>query len=234
MEGARHGMNADFRRIGLIVGGVALAGFAGAEHALRRIVEWNFWAAQERHARVERQLTERLAKRTESEALLQQQRQHNQEITDALTQKTTQLNDTVGRLGQQTRAVRELEGRLAAMERQVGQLQGELSLALQRVSSAPSGGHAAASIQLERVIIGGDTPAGPQGRVVSIDTDWDFVVFDLGWDTVKVGDTISIVRNDQVLAKARVERVQQDVAAAALLPDWEHAKIQINDVVQVL
>lgn len=222
----------NIRRVLPAVVGVLLVGFAGAEHLYRRTVEWHFWASEERHARLERQLTERLAKRYESEARMQQERQRNRELTDALTQKTVQLNDTVERLAQQTQMARELEGRLAAMEQQMGRLQGELSLALQRVSGRQPGAN---QVQLERVIIGSEaSQSGPRGRVVSIDENWNFVVFDLGWDTVKIGDTVSIVRNDRVLAKARVERVQEDVAAAAILPDWQDAQIQVNDAVQVL
>ena len=79
-----------------------------------------------------------------------------------------------------------------------------------------------------------DTSAALQGRVISVHPEWDFVVIDLGWDAVKIGDTVSIVRNDELLAKAKVERVQEGVCAAAVMPEWDAKTIQINDRVQLL
>ena len=59
-------------------------------------------------------------------------------------------------------------------------------------------------------------------------------MIDLGWDAVRIGDTVSIVRNGQLLAKARIDRVQEGVSAATLLSDWETAEIHVNDLVRVL
>jgi hypothetical protein len=64
--------------------------------------------------------------------------------------------------------------------------------------------------------------------------EWSFVVVSLGWNSVKIGDTISILRDDRLLAKAKVERVQEDVSAATLLPDWQDVEVAVNDLVQVL
>jgi hypothetical protein len=72
------------------------------------------------------------------------------------------------------------------------------------------------------------------GRVISFNPQWRFVVMDLGWDAVNIGDVVSIYRREQLLGKARVERVQEAVSAASLLPDSFEAEIEINDVVRLL
>ena len=119
------------------------------------------------------------------------------------------------------------------MEQQLAQAQGELSLVLQEKKGAAADG--VGGIQLERVVISTESKqAGSRGRVVSIDDDWRFVVVNLGWNIVKIGDTISIFRQDELQAKARVERVQEGVAAASLLPKWDNADVQVNDVVRFL
>ena len=73
-----------------------------------------------------------------------------------------------------------------------------------------------------------------QGRVISVHSEWQFVVTNLGWDAVDVGEVVSIYRQDKLLAKARIERVQERASAATLLPEWLHAEVQVNDVVRVL
>jgi hypothetical protein len=64
--------------------------------------------------------------------------------------------------------------------------------------------------------------------------DWRFVVVSLGWNQLRIGDTVSIFRDEKLLAKAKVERVQEDLAAVTLLPEWQPETIQINDVVKPL
>ena len=56
----------------------------------------------------------------------------------------------------------------------------------------------------------------------------------LGWDAVRIGDVVSIFRNDQLQAKAKIERVQEGVCAATVLPDWKTEAIQLNDLVRIL
>jgi hypothetical protein len=139
------------------------------------------------------------------------------------------------RLTQEERIIQELQEKLLAMQRQFDLLQGELAMTLQeRTTSSPTleGG----MVHLEKVVVTRPASSAPglQGRIISVNPEWRFVVIDLGWDVVKIGDVISIYRNEQLLGKARVERVQEQVSAATLLPEWTEAEVQINDVVRAL
>ena len=89
-------------------------------------------------------------------------------------------------------------------------------------------------IELQRIVVSGETSPAFLGRIVSVHHDWDFVIIDLGWDAVKVGDTVSIIRGNQLLARARVDRVQEGVCAATVLPEWETESVRVNDTVQIL
>ena len=75
---------------------------------------------------------------------------------------------------------------------------------------------------------------GLNGRIVSVHADWNFVVIDLGWDNVQIGDQVSIVRNGEVLAEAQIARVQEAVSAATVMPAWSAEAIQVNDQVDLL
>lgn len=89
-------------------------------------------------------------------------------------------------------------------------------------------------MQLERIIVGDAKTAGQQGRVVSVYPQWKFVIVDFGWDAVRIGDTVSIFSDEQLVAKARVERVQEGVSAATILSDWESMEIRVNDIARLL
>jgi hypothetical protein len=60
------------------------------------------------------------------------------------------------------------------------------------------------------------------------------VVISLGWDAVRIGDVVSIFRGNQLQAKAKIERVQEGVCAATVLPDWKTDALELNDVARVL
>ena len=158
------------------------------------------------------------------------------ELTQTLAARDSELERTVARLMQEERAIQELEGKLVSAQRQVGLLQGELAAHLEQQPVGGAQAEGVAPVQLDRVIVtqSSSTGLGLEGRIVSVHPDWKFVVIDLGWDLVKVGDVVSIYRNSQLLGKARVERVQEQVCAATILSDWKISDVQVNDAVRIL
>lgn len=157
----------------------------------------------------------------------------SQELSDTLAAARGKLDEMTARLSDENGNVRKLQARLAAMQGQMDRLQGELALTLQERQQA-GGTEGPGPVQLERILVSGDASSGLHGRVLSVYQEWDFVVINLGWDVVRVGDTVSIVRGGQLLAKARVERVQEDLCAATVLPEWDAAAVNVNDAVQLL
>lgn len=221
------------RRILVLVLGAVLAGAAAGEHLFRRLIQRRYRQAVEGRQQLERQVGGILATHRQLASDLATERGRTQELTNAFAEKSAELEKAVARLTEESQTVRTLQGRLAAMERQMDHLQGELATVLQnRAAGAPQG--KPLTVHLERIVVGKAGASNLQGRVVSVHEDWRFVIIDLGWDIVKVGDTVSIFRNEQLLAKARVERVQEVVSAATLLPNWESASIHVNDRVELL
>ncbi len=206
-----------------------LAAAALGEHGLRRTVQ-----ARLRQSIVAREsLAQQVAgiyvdlEQIKSDLTLEQVR--SRVLARQLADRTKTLETTMARLQAESRTVGELQVRLAATGQQMGQLQGELAMALQTSGlRSPEG-----TVELERVVVT-DGASGVEGRIVSVHPDWNFVVIDLGWDAVRIGDTVSIYRDNQLTAKARIERVQASVAAATLLPEWKAAEVQINDTARLL
>jgi len=221
------------RRVLLAVLGVVVTMAAVGEHLSRRMAERRYHQAIEARQQLERQISGILSSHQRVMSDLAAERKRSQELSKTVAEKNAELENAIGRLAEETRTIRELQQRLRIQEQQMAQLQGELSSALHGMEAASTATPSAA-VELERIMVSSDTASTLQGRVISVHPEWDFVVIDLGWDAVKIGDTVTIVRNDELLAKAKVERVQEGICAAAVLPEWDAGKVQVNDRVQLL
>ncbi len=184
--------------------------------------------------KLELQYGEALASHEQLTEHLTQERRRSSELSEALADIRLRFEESVGRLAEEMRRGRELQTRLTAMQQQMDQLQAELSLTLQERQGNAKPAEKAGPVQLERIVVSSAEAPSLQGRIVSVHKEWNFVVVDLGWSAVQIGETISIFRNDQLLAKAKVERVQEGISAATLLPEWESAEVRVNDMVRVL
>ena len=226
------------RHILMAVLGMALAGAVVGEHVSRRLLEQRYHESVESRRQLELKFGEVLAVHTQLEGALKHEQEHSQALSGALAAMRSELEQSVGRLMEETRRARELQMRLAAMQQQMDQLQGELAVTLQEHQGSAAPARApqprSAPVQLEKIVVSEAGSIGSQGRVLSVHRNWNFVVIDLGWDTVKIGDVASVFRNEQLLAKVRVDRVQEGICAASVLPEWESADIRANDFVRVL
>ena len=213
--------------------GVLIVGFAASEHLARGVIERRYHQAVAGRQQLERQFASLLSTHRELADHLKTEQQRSKELSEALASTRQELEVTVGQLSEETTSSRDLRMRLASMQQQMDRLQGELALALEDQREEAASG-ASGPVQLERIVISDAGSATVQGRVLSIHRDWNFVVVDLGWNAVKIGDILSIYRNEQLLAKARVERVQEGVCAATILPEWQTSEIHINDQARIL
>lgn len=229
------GVSQVVKRTMLSLIGIGLMAAVVGDWALHHRLERRYQTALAARRQLELQLGELRADREQVSAKLVEAQQRVSQLSEALSSRDEALQHAMSRLTEEERTIQELRENLVATQRQFDLLQGELAMALQR-STAISTPATPKTVQLEKVIV---TPApssggGIQGRVVSVHPEWKFVVVDLGWSTVNIGDVVSIYRNEQFLAKARIERVQEQVCAATLLPEWSETEIEINDVVRIL
>ena len=84
------------------------------------------------------------------------------------------------------------------------------------------------AIELEKVVV----KAAPVlfGKVLMVNKEQAFVVVNLGRaDNLNLGDILSVYRNSEFIGRVQVERVEEKVSAAAILPDWQHAEFKEND-----
>jgi len=219
----------------LLIGGIGVIviGVVVAEEGARRATQRRYREAVASRRQLELQFGEVLATHGQLKERLANEQQRSQALSDELLAMRGRLEETVGQLSEETRMVRQLQMRIASMQQHMDQLQGELALSLRAPPSRTSG-QGGGQVQLERIVVSRPGVSGLTGRVVSVHQDWNFVVIDLGWNDVKIGDAVSIFRNEQLLAQARIERVQEAVCAATILPEWKATAVQVNDVARIL
>ena len=219
----------------MAIGGAAalLIGAMVIEDTARRSAERRYRDAVVGRRQLELQFGEVLATHGQLKERLSQEQQRSQALGEELLAMRGKLEEAVGRLSDEMKTTRQLQVRLGAMQQQMDQLQGEVALSM-KDQPASASATAGAQVQLERIVVSDGEAASLKGRVLSVHKNWNFVVIDLGWNTVRIGDVVSIFRNNELLAKARVDRVREGASAATLLPGWERSDVQINDLVRLL
>ena len=85
-------------------------------------------------------------------------------------------------------------------------------------------------VNLEKIVV---VPDGiPEGRVLSVDIDTEFVIVNLGEkDGIKQGNLLSVYRGKEYLGDIRITRVQPEMSAADLVPPFSAQLVRKNDQV---
>ncbi|MCD4781502.1 MAG: DUF4407 domain-containing protein [Candidatus Omnitrophica bacterium] len=86
-------------------------------------------------------------------------------------------------------------------------------------------------VVLDRIVIS-QSAESPEGRVLSVDRDTDFVIISIGKkDGVGIGNTLSVYRGKNYLGDIKVTRIQPSMSAADILPPFSSKLIRKNDLV---
>jgi len=74
----------------------------------------------------------------------------------------------------------------------------------------------------------------PDGRILSVDVDTEFVIVNLGEkDGISEGTIMSVYRGKEYLGDVRVTRIQPELSAADLIPPFSSRLVRKNDQVVV-
>lgn len=85
-------------------------------------------------------------------------------------------------------------------------------------------------VNLDRIVITPET--AKEGHVLNVDTETQFLIFDLGAKNgIKQGDIMSVYRGKSYLGDVRVTRVQDEMSAADFIPPFSSRKVRKNDQV---
>ncbi len=160
-------------------------------------------------------------------------------LTKDLEQIRTQDKDIGTQLSELQRERETMKQQLADLERS----KGDLETKVVALSDHPS-------VELDKVMVGGAQPAGSaatvlpvsattkgsaSGQIVVVNKEYDFIVMNLGKSQgLSIGQEFQVVRGDQVLGKVKVEKVYDELSAAAILPESKKDSIHEGDTVKAL
>jgi ABC-type Na+ efflux pump permease subunit len=123
----------------------------------------------------------------------------------------------------------DLEEKNQGLEKQIQDLSQGLSAGLPPVSALPEAENAKEDkVDLNRIVVTPDS--AKEGRVLSVDTETDFLIFDLGSvHGIKSGDVMSVYRGKSYLGDVKVSRVQEEMSAADFIAPLVSRKVRKND-----
>jgi len=85
-------------------------------------------------------------------------------------------------------------------------------------------------VELDKIVV--NPQNGTNGHVLSVDTDAEFVIFNLGLKQgVKPDDILSVYRGDDYLGDIKATRVQDEMSAADIIPPLSPMEVRKNDTV---
>ena len=201
---------------------------------------------------------EELAKSVEAQQVLSKSIEDREQEITRLTKDLSQTKDEAQKSGTQLASLQkerdDVKRQVADLERAKSQLESkvmELSSAPQPmdggqptveldkifVSSSPSSSSASSAVS---PMTGGSvlpvtTSSGSDGEVVVVNREYDFIVMNLGKNHgLSIGQEFQIVRGTQVLGKVKVEKVYDELSAAAILPESQKNNIREGDSVRAL
>ncbi|MBI4323529.1 MAG: hypothetical protein HY596_04545 [Candidatus Omnitrophica bacterium] len=202
----------------------------------------------------ERQEKEQLAKTAED-----RQQQIDRMLRDLEQTRSDQrtLTDQLGRLRDEHTALQrqltDLNQAKAQLEQKVVELSKHPTVELDKVVvNPPAASSSTASAPASDSAVGPRTaaantasseaasspPSGLEasplrGQVIVVNREYDFIVVNLGSNQgLALGQEFQVVRGDQVLGKVKVEKVYEELSAAAILPNSNKDAIREGDAVR--
>jgi len=138
-----------------------------------------------------------------------------------IEEKEEQIRLSLSRLQKEIVARRETEAQLVITMKEKGILEAKISKLTKKTGV----------FELERIVV--KTTPVLVGRVLMVNREYDFIVADLGrGDNVKLGDVLSVYRNEKFIARVQVERLEENICAAAVLPGWQNVEFNESDEVR--
>ncbi len=204
----------------LVLGLISLSVALANEYRNRAILYSELAQSQLRQAQVE------LALRTEANRAAK--------LEHVLAGKTREMSELISRLMTTTEQLASFQNKVKTRDEQISRLQTEITLARRDAPEAPAplaASEDAARVELDKIAVAMPRATSPAGRVLQVNAEWGFIVVDLGWNTAGLGQQLDIYRDNQLIAQAQVERLQENALAARVLPPYQTASIQLQDAV---
>lgn len=195
-------------------------------------------------ARLRQELTNaqaEMAKAVEAQEVLARSVEDREEEIARLTKDVEQARTDAEQAAAQLSVLQTERDTMQQQLVDLDRAKGELEAKVMELAGRPT-------VELEKVLVGGSRmdgalvqPAGlspgtsSTGQVVVVNREYDFIVMNLGRNQgLSVGQEFQIVRGAAILGRVRVEKVYDELSAAAILPESQTQSIQEGDLIRAL
>ncbi len=118
---------------------------------------------------------------------------------------------------------KELQARISTID------QSNLERAKSNNSEVPAPAQNKNKLELEKIVVGDNLD---KGRILSVDRESEFVICNLGSTKgVRLGDLLSVYREDQYLGDLKISRIQDEMSAADFVAPLSSRNVRKNDIV---
>ena len=173
----------------------------------------------------EKEKSIRIAKETELLRTVEAKKVVENKLTEAekqITARDEQIKLTLDKLEKEGTARIDLEAQLVTVIKEKQDLATQIEELAVKLSK---------NIELEKIVI--KTSTGLKGKILSYNKDNNFVVTDLGsQNNLKLGDILSVYRNDVFIGRIQIEKFEGTSSAAVVLSPWKNVEFKENDVVK--
>lgn len=157
---------------------------------------------------------------------LEQAKTQQKQAADQVAELQAERDRTKQQLG-------ELEKAKSDLETKIAQLSERPTVELDKVVVGDQPSIASGSVPAPGIAAAGQSPGS--GQVVVVNREYDFIVMNIGKNHgLSIGQEFKIVRGSEVLGKVKVEKVYDELSAAAILPESKKENIREGDAVVAL
>ena len=156
-------------------------------------------------------------------------------LTDQLTKSKSELKVLQKRLAQAEKVKADLEARSNELASSSTQPTVNLDTVVVNNTGADAEGAAAPTGTGASPSASSGVSSPTQGQVVVVYRDYDFVVVNLGKNHgLEIGQEFQIMRGSEILGHVKFEKVYDELAAAAILPDSKKDAIREGDLLKAI
>jgi len=170
------------------------------------------------------------------EGQLKEKEKQVQEALNKLEEKEKLVNEALAEFESEKKRSAKLEEDLKRMDSKVSFLSKE-NIVLREMTNR-SHAQAVPAIELEKIVVTSNptskNTAATEGKVFAINKEYNFIIISLGASDVKKDDKVLIIRDGKFIAQALVAKVEDQLSAASLLPEYKTVEIKEGDIVRLL
>lgn len=206
--------------VALLITSIAFYFIKEKEKKLRIYTQSQLTQTIEEKKQVENKLVDTIKAKEAVETELTSEKEKSTMLQEELEDKSQQIKLALDRVDQEISARRKVEAQLMITLKEKEDL-------AQKVSQSSE------TIELEKIVINPGSVI--TGKIIMVNKEYAFVVVNLGHQhNLNIGDILYVYRNDELIGKVQIERTEENMSAAAVLPDWQNAEFKENDVVKTM